>query len=320
MAWWGLKNGCNGNFHLIKSFLLAVVCFCCSCCFLWFFRFCFFCLFFDDLFFFCVCFHRFAFFLGGLRILTASNLLPFLCVHLLSWALVFSLCWPSSLPCSFSCSLFLVIFFLLPITRIRRGECVLSTYIGHSPSCSYPKRNLKYVADGAGGEERGKGGGVGVCAALLMLWKKHTRTHTRTLGNIWHRQGSRSLVLIYFFLSLSPSVALPFLLTISLFMSLSPFCFVSAKFRNKEKFAVAIFCILKCGLYSSYMSVYTGYLHANLKCSVDLLPLLLPPSFLPHLSPPPPLLTFPLQPFFFLLPSLAHCSAKASPKGSPKSF
>lgn len=78
-------------------------------------------------------------------------------VHLLSWALVFSLCLPSSLPCSFSFSLFLVIFFLLPITRSRRGECVLSTYIGHSPSCSYPKRNLKYVADGAGGEERGRG-------------------------------------------------------------------------------------------------------------------------------------------------------------------
>lgn len=96
-------------------------------------------------------------FFGGLRILTASNLLPFLCVCTLSWALVLSLCLPSSLPCSFSCSLFLVIFFLLPITRSRRGECVLSTYIGHSPSCSYPKRNLKYVADGAGGEERGRG-------------------------------------------------------------------------------------------------------------------------------------------------------------------
>lgn len=84
-----------------------------------------------------------------------------------------------------------------------------------------------------------------------MLWKKHTHT----LGNIWHRQGSRSLELIYFFLSLSPSVALSFLLTISLFMSLSPSCFVSAKFRNKKKFAVAIFCILKCGLYS-YVCVH----------------------------------------------------------------
>lgn len=38
-------------------------------------------------------------------------------------------------------------------------------------------------------------------------------------------------------------------------MSLSPSCFVSAKFRNKEKFAVAIFCILKCGLYS-YVCVH----------------------------------------------------------------
>lgn len=176
MAWWGLKNGCNGNFHLIKSFLLAVFCFCCSCCFLWFFRFCFFCLFFDDLFFFCVCFHRFAFFFGGLRILTASNLLPFL-----SWALVFSLCLPSSLPCSFSCSLFLVIFFLLPITRSRRGECVLSTYIGHSPSCSYPKRNLKYVA---GKERKGGSGRLRmrgcVCRPFNVMKETHTHTHSHT--------------------------------------------------------------------------------------------------------------------------------------------
>lgn len=160
------KNGCNGNFHLIKSFLLAVFCSCCSCCFLWFFRFCFFCLFFDDLFFFCVCFHRFAFFL----VVCVFWQHPICCL--------FCVCAPYlGLLCSlFACLLrclapLLSLFFLLPITRIRRGECVLSTYIGHSPSCSYPKRNLKYVADGAGGEREREGGCVGVCAALLMLWK-----------------------------------------------------------------------------------------------------------------------------------------------------
>lgn len=81
----------------------------------------------------------------------------FLCVHLILGSCVFSLLAFFAALLLPSLPLFLVIFFLLPITRSRRGECVLSTYIGHSPSCSYPKRNLKYVADGAGGEERGRG-------------------------------------------------------------------------------------------------------------------------------------------------------------------
>lgn len=46
--------------------------------------------------------------------------------------------------------------------------------------------------------------------------------------------------------------------------------------------------------------MYTRYLHANLKCSVDLLPLLL--------FPPPSLLTFPLQLSLSLCPSAITCS------------
>lgn len=156
-----------------KVLLLAVFC---SCCFLRFFPFCIsvFCLFFDDLFFFCVCFRRFPFFLWLAYFDSIQFVAFFVCAPLILGSCVFSLL-------SFFAALLLLsfsLFFLLPITRTRRGECVLSTYIGHSPSCSYPKRNLKYVADGAGGVREGGGLRLRGCVCRPFNVMKETRTHT----------------------------------------------------------------------------------------------------------------------------------------------
>lgn len=222
----------------------------CSCCFLRFFPFC--------IFVFCLFFWRSVFLL---RVFSQVCLFfvacvfwqhPICCLFCVCTSYLGLLCFLFAflLRC-FATSLTLSLFFLLPITRTRRGECVLSTYIGHSPSCSYPKRNLKYVVDGAGGEREGgrSEGGLRlrgcVCRPFNVMKETHAHTHWGTYdidkaAGPWR---SYTFAFHYLPLLLSPSHSLYLLL------SLSPCCFVSAKFRNKEKFAVAIFCILKCGLY-----------------------------------------------------------------------
>lgn len=159
-----------------------------------------------------------------------------------------------------------------------------------------------------------EGGGMRGCVCRPFNVMKETHTHWGTYDIDKAAGPWCSYTFSFHYLPLFPSLSHP----LYLFLCLSPSCFVSAKFRNKEKFAVAIFCILKCGLYS-YVCVHWIF---TCKPKMQRWPAATPASaLLPYPLPPPHLLlTFPLQPFFFLLPSLAHCSAKASPKGSPKSF
>lgn len=165
----------------------------------------------------------------------------------LSYALAFSLCFPSALPFS----LFRFLFSLFPITRTRRTRRVCPVYLYWTfPELQLSKKKPQVCgwrwgrAEGGGWRKRKRGRG---CVYRPFNVIKQTRTHRHTLGNIWHRQGSRSLALIYLFLS--PSASLSLTISPSLSLSLTASGFVSLKFRNKEKIAVAIFCILKCDLY-----------------------------------------------------------------------
>lgn len=163
------KNGCNGNFHLIKSFLLAVFCSCCPCC-----PCCFFVVF--PLLFFLFVFWRSVFLLRVFSQVCLFFLVAcvfwqhpiccLFCVCTLSWALVFSLCLPSSLPCSSSFSLFLTPNY----TYSPRRVCPVYLYWTF-PELQLPKKKPQVCGWRCGRGREREGGCVGVCAALLMLWK-----------------------------------------------------------------------------------------------------------------------------------------------------
>lgn len=112
-------------------------------------------------------------FFGGLRILTASNLLPFLCVCTLSWALVFSLCLPSSLPCSSSFSLFLTPNY----TYSPRRVCPVYLYWTF-PELQLPKKKPQVCGWRCGWGKREGGGMRGcVCRPFNVMKVTHTGEH-----------------------------------------------------------------------------------------------------------------------------------------------
>lgn len=113
-------------------------------------------------------------FFGGLRILTASNLLPFLCVCTLSWALVFSLCLPSSLPCSFSFGLSFS-YSQLHVVAEASVSCLLILDIPRA-AVTQKETSSMWLTVRAGTREGGGMRGC-VCRPFNVMKETHTGEH-----------------------------------------------------------------------------------------------------------------------------------------------